>query len=61
MRASLIQYMIDHCGNNQVIIAENELPENVDYKEAKRIPFTMDDSGEGRYGFLRDVRNPVEE
>ena len=61
MRASLIQYMINHCGNNQVIIAENELPENVDYKNANRIPFTMDDSGEGRYGFLRDVRNPVEE
>jgi len=61
MRASLIQYMIDNCGNNQVIIAENELPENVDYKKANRILFTMDDSGEGRYGFLHDVRNPVEE
>ena len=30
MRAGLIRYIIENCGQNQVIIAENELPENVD-------------------------------
>jgi len=58
MRASLIQYMIDNCGENQVIIAENELPDNVNYHNTNRIIFTMDDSEDERYGFLHDVRNP---
>ena len=57
MRESLIRYMIDHCGENQIIIAENELPENVDYSKAHLLTFSMED-GEGlRYGFLRSVRN----
>ena len=57
MRESLIQYIIDTCGKNQVIIAENELPENVNYSEANLITFSMDD-GEGlRYGFLGSIRN----
>lgn len=57
MRESLMQHVIDTCGNNQVIIAENELPENVDYSKANQILFSMED-GEGlRYGFLRSVRN----
>lgn len=31
MRVSLIRYIMDNCGNNQIIVAENEFPENVDY------------------------------
>lgn len=57
MRESLMQYIIDACGNNQVIIAENELPENVDYSKANQIQFSMEDREGLRYGFLRSVRN----
>ena len=53
--AKLIVYIIDNCGNSQVIIAENEIPDNIDYKHAHLIEFTMDDRM-GRYGFLNDVR-----
>lgn len=60
MRESLIQYIIDNCGNNQLIVAENELPETVNYQNANRIIFTMDEE-QGRYGFLHSVRNPEEE
>jgi len=57
MREALMRYIIDNCGENQVIISENELPENVDYSKAKRIIFSMEE-GEGlRYGFLKSVRN----
>lgn len=31
MRESLFRYIVNNCGQNQVIIAENELPANVDY------------------------------
>lgn len=55
MKESLFKYIITHCGENQVIIIENELPENVDYKTAHLIPFTKDD--DGRYGFLYSVRD----
>ena len=57
MKESLIQYIIDHCGENQVIIAENELPETVDYTNANQITFSMEDGQGMRYGFLKDVRN----
>ena len=60
MRESLFRYIIQNCGNNQVIIAENELPENVDYKSANLIEFTMDEK-EGRYGFLLSERNHSDE
>ena len=56
MKESLIQYIINHCGDNQVIIAENELPENVNYAGAHVETFIMDEN-EGRYGFLRSVKN----
>lgn len=51
MRESLFQYIMDHCGYNQIIIAENEIPEtpNMDYSKAKLIEF-----GEEREGFLLD-------
>jgi len=61
MRESLIQYIMDNCGNNQVIIAENELPDTLNYQHANQIIFTMDEEGDNRYGFLHSVRNPEEE
>lgn len=57
MRAGLIRYIIENCGQNQVIIAENELPENVDYSKAHLITFSQEE-GEGlRYGFLKSHKN----
>lgn len=56
MKTALFTYMIDHCGDCQLIIAENEIPEGVDYSKARMIEFTMDNN-RGRYGFLMDVRN----
>lgn len=56
MKESLFKYMIENCGANQVIIAENEIPEHVDYSKATLIEFTMDDHN-GRYGFLRTKSN----
>lgn len=55
MKASLFQYVIDNCGDNQIIIAENEIPEEVNYTSANLIEFTETD--DGTYGFLADVRN----
>lgn len=52
MRESLFRCILDNCGANQVIIAENEIPENIDYSSANVIEFTMDDDV-GRYGFLK--------
>lgn len=52
--------VIDNCGDNQLIVAENELPETVNYQNANRIIFSMDEE-QGRYGFLYSVRNPEEE
>lgn len=57
MREALIQYLIDNCGNNQLIVAENELPEAVDYKQSHRLIFSMEENGTDRYGFLKGVRN----
>ncbi|MGN1196339.1 MAG: hypothetical protein ACI4TA_01925 [Acetatifactor sp.] len=39
MRESLFQYLVDNCGDNQIIIAENEIPEtdNMDYSKTKLI------------------------
>ena len=55
MRESLFTYMIENCGENQVIIAENELPENVDYSKVNLIEFTRDENN-GRYGFFKDYK-----
>lgn len=54
MRESLFQYLVDNCGNNQIIIAENEIPEtqNMDYSNAKLISFGQGE--ESREGFLLD-------
>jgi len=56
MRESLFRYIVNNCGDNQVIIAENELPDGVDYSKARLIEFTMDEEV-GRYGFLLSERN----
>ena len=56
MRESLFRYIVDNCGDNQIIIAENEIPDGVNYSTAKLIEFTMDESV-GRYGFLLSVKN----
>lgn len=55
MRESLFRYIINHCGENQLIIVENELPTNIDYSTANLIEFTKDETG--RYGFLLSERD----
>lgn len=59
MRTLLFRYMVNHCGNNQIIIAENEIPSAVDYSAARLIEFTQDET-QGIYGFLKSVRNSVD-
>ena len=51
MKSSLFSYIIRNCGSCQVLIAENDIPENVDYSDANIIRFGR---GEGtlRQGFL---------
>lgn len=56
MRESLFRYIVNNCGDNQLIIAENELPDDMDYSIARLIEFTMDEEIE-RYGFLLSERN----
>lgn len=55
MKASLFSFMIDNCGDCQVIIAENELPEGIDYSSINLIEFTKELNG-GRYGFLQGLQ-----
>lgn len=56
MKISLFEYIIKNRGENQIIIFENEIPEEVDYSSVNLIEFTMSES-DGRYGFLIDVKN----
>lgn len=49
MKAGLFRTLIEGCGDNQIIIVENELPEGVDYSNVNRITFGEDG---GRDGFL---------
>lgn len=60
MKESLFKYIIDNCGNNQIIIAENEIPnaDAVDYSNVNMIEFTLDDQN-GRYGFLKGYRDEI--
>lgn len=53
MKESLIQYIMDNCGQNQIIIAENELPEKLDYSKVNMITFSQEDAEGLRYGFLK--------
>lgn len=57
MKTALFQHMIKCCGNNQVIIAENDLPEDVDYSGVNMLTFTQAENAGERYGFLHSVRN----
>jgi hypothetical protein len=50
MKESLFSCLISKCGSNQIIIVDNEIPENVNYDKVNLIEFTKNDSG--RYGFL---------
>ena len=54
MSTSLFRYMIEQADDCQIIIAENELPEGVDYSKANMTFFTKK-KNEGRYGFLESV------
>ena len=53
MKESLMRYIIENCGKNQIIIAENELPDAVDYSKANMITFTQTEAEDARYGFLK--------
>ena len=53
MKSSMLSYMLDQCGNCQVIIVEHEIPDDVDLSAATLIEFTKNESI-GRYGFLLD-------
>ena len=52
MKASLLNYIIENCGDCQVVIAENEIPDSVDYTGVNLIRFgrTGDST---RAGFLK--------
>lgn len=51
MKSALFDYMIGNCGSCQVIIAENDIPENVDYGSVNIIRFGHGDEAL-RGGFL---------
>lgn len=53
MKSSMLSYTLDQCGNCQVIIVENEIPDDVDFSAANLIEFTKNESI-GRCGFLLD-------
>ncbi len=55
MKSALFTYLIKNCGTCQLIIAENELPDSVDYSNINLIKFTQGLNG-GRYGFLQDLQ-----
>lgn len=57
MKSGLFKYMIDNCEECQLIIAENQLPDDVDYSNTTMIPFSKN-SMNGRYGFLEEFRDP---
>ena len=56
MRESLFKYIVENIGDNQIIIAENEIPDSVDYSSVHLIEYTTEE-GEGTYGFLRSIKN----
>ena len=56
MKSALFKYLIEECADSQLIIIENELPENVDYSSANLVHFTGDPNV-GRAGFLAEVHD----
>lgn len=49
MKAGFFRTLIEDCGDNQIIIMENELPEGVDYSGVHLVPFGEDGGREGFY------------
>ena len=60
MKGALLSFMSENVGSCQVIIAENDIPEGIDYGNMNIIEFHKD-SGEGRYGFLEGFTGDVEQ
>lgn len=55
MQAGLFRYLAAHQAEQQTIVVENQLPE-IDYTGVNMIPFTREDDGKSRYGFLKGVK-----
>lgn len=55
MKSAMFKYLLEHSGNIQFIIIENEVPPGLNYQEANVIEFTKDESS-GRYGLLSGVQ-----
>lgn len=53
LQTHLLQYLIDHAGSTQIIIADNDLPRGMDTTRCHMIHFCKDKK-QGRYGFLMD-------
>lgn len=60
MTTALFRHIIEKADNCQVIIAENEIPEGVDYSKAHMTYFSKKEN-EGRYGFLESVTDSLPE
>lgn len=56
MLHGLLTYFIEECGDSQIIISENKIPESVDLSNVHMINFTATED-EGQYGFLESFRN----
>ena len=56
MLHGLLSYFIEECGDSQIIITENKIPESVDLTNVNIIRFTGLEN-KGQYGFLEDFRN----
>lgn len=52
MKVSLLNHIIENCGDCQVIIAENDIPDSVDYTGVNLIRFSKTDDS-ARAGFLK--------
>lgn len=55
MKKALVEHFLSECGDSQLIMVENELPEGVDWSSANMIQFTGNQTT-GRAGFLMDTR-----
>jgi uncharacterized coiled-coil DUF342 family protein len=60
MKESLFKYFIKECGESQLIILENNVPENIDYSSTHYIKF-VESWEEGRHGFLAHVHEFTDE
>lgn len=53
LQTHLLQYLTDHAGNTQIIIADNDIPKRMDTTQCHMIHFCKNKK-QGRYGFLMD-------